>query len=243
MSLDSSQLILAVLQFIPLIIAVVCHEYAHGWMAFKLGDPTAKNLGRLTLNPIRHIHWFGSVVLPALLTLAKLPVIGFAKPVPIDPNFFKKLFRDLMFVAIAGPIANFLIAAMALIAWYGLDSQFQIITQFNREISDREILNNGILLLAFGLNFTVLVNIILGLFNLIPLPPLDGSRILTFFLPQSARFFMLRIERFAFFFLLGIVFLNIVLESIFSLEISPIASLLLPVLEWVEVRLLGVSHF
>ncbi len=243
MNLDSTQIVFIALQFIPLIFSVVCHEYAHGWMAFKLGDPTAKDLGRLTLNPIKHIHWFGSIVLPILLALAKLPVIGFAKPVPINPNYFKNLFRDLVLVAIAGPITNFVIAAIGLIVWYGLDSQFHIIMQFNRDISNQEILNSGVLLFALSLNFTVLINIILGLFNLIPIPPLDGSRILTFFLPERARFFMLRIERFAFFFLVGIVFLNILLENFLNLKFSPIASLLLPVLEWVEMNLLGVRLF
>ncbi len=213
--------------------AVVCHEYAHGWVALKLGDPTARALGRLTLNPIKHLHWFGSIVLPTLLALLKLPVIGFAKPVPINPGYFARFFRDLMLVAIAGPVANFLLAALALLGWHALGSQYPLIYRLEY-LPEEALFRDGVLMLALGLNFSVLINMILGLFNLIPIPPLDGSRILTFFLPDRGRSLMLRCERF------GLVFLLVFVFASAFLDLRIIGGLFLPVLEWVEVTLLGV---
>ena len=235
MSFDLPQIALTAVSFIPLIIAVVCHEYAHGWVAFRLGDSTAKLQGRLTLNPLKHIHWFGSIVLPVSLALLRITPIGFAKPVPIDPRYFRNFFRDFMLVAIAGPLTNFSIAAVALFAWHGLDSQLHFIQQLNENtITDEEIVRNGALLLAMGLNFTVLINILLGLFNLIPIPPLDGSRILMFLLPEQGRLFLLRVERFAFILLFGFV----AISAIFNLHI--LSNLFTPLLEWMEVHLLGL---
>ncbi|MBI1742462.1 site-2 protease family protein [Candidatus Acetothermia bacterium] len=235
MKFDLPQIALTAVSFIPLIIAVVCHEYAHGWVAFRLGDPTAKLQGRLTLNPLKHVHWFGSIVLPVSLALLRITPIGFAKPVPIDPRYFRNFFRDFMLVAIAGPLTNFAIAAVALLAWHGLDNQFNTIQQWNSIRSDEEFLRNGTLLLAMGLNVTVLINILLGLFNLIPIPPLDGSRILMFLLPEQGRLFLIRIERFALIILFGFVLMS----AIFNLHI--ISSLFKPIINWLEGTLLGVQ--
>ncbi|MDP8298073.1 MAG: site-2 protease family protein, partial [Candidatus Orphnella occulta] len=101
-----------ILQFVVLIFAITIHEFAHGFVAYKLGDPTAKYMGRLTLNPIAHIDPFGTIILPLLLTIAHIPPIGWAKPVPVDFMSLRNPKRDMLWVGLAGPAANFLLAAL-----------------------------------------------------------------------------------------------------------------------------------
>jgi Zn-dependent protease len=152
-----------------LIYSIVLHEAAHGYMANYLGDPTARFLGRLTLNPLKHIDPIGSVVLPALLTLSQSPFLfGWAKPVPYNPYNFQKggQYAEAL-VAFAGPGANFLLALV-----FGLVIR----------VSDMLALPGFVTEFAF---LVVLTNIMLGLFNLTPIPPLDGSKILSVLLPSS----------------------------------------------------------
>ena len=177
-----------VFQIIVLIFSAIFHEYAHGMMAYSLGDPTAKNAGRLTLNPIRHLDWFGSVLLPAVMVLSQLPfVFGWAKPVPYNPFLLKDRRWGEAKVALAGPASNLAIA-LAL----GLFIRFVPVS----------------LALSQFLAIAVLINIVLAIFNLVPIPPLDGSKILAAFLPERARSKFLSLERFGFIFVIIFVMLG-----------------------------------
>jgi Zn-dependent protease len=170
-----------ILNLLALTIAVVFHEVAHGYIAYRCGDPTAKYAGRLTLNPIAHIDVIGSIIIPGLLILAGSPfLIGWAKPVPINPIFFQNHYRDMMWVAIAGPLTNFSIATLCSILL-----KTPSIGHFSP-------------ILTYFLISSIYINIVLGVFNLFPIPPLDGSRILAFFSPQSLRNLLDKLEPYGF---------------------------------------------
>lgn len=157
---------------LPVLFAITVHEAAHGWMAYKLGDDTAKSLGRVTLNPLKHIHWFGTIVLPTLLLFLTGFVFGWAKPVPINWSKLKRPRRDMAFVALAGPMANFLM----ILFWAGA-------AKFGLFLVGKNLLwAKAIAYMGFaGIN----INLILMLLNLIPIPPLDGSRVLYSLLPPK----------------------------------------------------------
>ncbi len=164
---------------VALVPAIVLHEYAHGWTANRLGDPTAKLLGRLTLNPIKHIDPIGTIVVPGLLLFAYLSgwtrslfLFGWAKPVPVNFSRLNNPKRDMMLVAVAGPIVNVVLAfAVAQLIRSGLFAQWQEILQWALEL-----------------------NLVLAVFNMIPIPPLDGSRIVTGFLPNRLAYSYARLE-------------------------------------------------
>jgi len=165
-----STTIITIFSLIILLFSVIAHELAHGYVAYSLGDPTAKYEGRLTLNPLKHLDPFGSIILPLLLFIAGSPFLfGWAKPVPINPyNFTDKKYGEIK-VSAAGPASNILLAII-----FGLALRFipsAIIS-----------MNPGI---GIALTIIVFINIMLGIFNLIPIPPLDGSWILFSFLPDS----------------------------------------------------------
>ncbi len=169
MTIDATTVIFLV----ALIIAVVLHELAHGVVAYRLGDDTAKRAGRLTLNPIKHMDPIGSFMLPLLGALSGLPVLGYAKPVPVNPARLRSPRRDMVLVALAGPGSNLLLAsAGALVARFTLPDPQATVDQW----SDLHVVTR------FAVAFA-LVNLFLGLFNLIPIPPLDGSRLVERFLP------------------------------------------------------------
>ncbi|MDD5071385.1 MAG: site-2 protease family protein [Patescibacteria group bacterium] len=189
------------LSIFALIISAVFHEYAHGWAAYKLGDPTAKDLGRLTLNPLAHLDIFGSVILPLLLVFSRSPVfIAWAKPVPFNPyNLRDQKYGELK-VAISGPGMNFLLAI-----FFGLLARFIAPAQLKQELVINFLggnyeallgqvqgsLINSIFVLSAIFCF---VNLILMVFNLVPIPPLDGSKILSAFLNYDLREKFLRLE-------------------------------------------------
>jgi Zn-dependent protease len=156
---------------LPVLFAITTHEAAHGWTAFKLGDNTAKSLGRVTFNPLKHIHWFGTIFLPILLLLFTGIIFGWAKPVPIDWKKLKHPRRDMALVALAGPFANFLM----LFFWAGA-AKFGLYLLTKHLLWARAIVYMGFA----GIN----INLILMLLNLIPIPPLDGSRVLYSLLPR-----------------------------------------------------------
>ncbi|MFO7591868.1 MAG: site-2 protease family protein, partial [Acidimicrobiia bacterium] len=157
----------AVILFGCLVVAVILHEISHGVAALWLGDDTAKRAGRLTLNPVPHIDPFGSLVLPALGALSGLPVIGYAKPVPVDPRRLRHPRRDMVLVSLAGPCSNFLLmAGAALVARWMFDQGRGLGGAIDATTSD------VLLEIVF---FFAIVNLLLGLFNLLPVPPLDGS--------------------------------------------------------------------
>ncbi|MFA7201992.1 MAG: site-2 protease family protein [Candidatus Paceibacterota bacterium] len=164
-----NQIIFGIFVYIVIVLSATFHEYAHGLMAFQLGDDTAKRMGRLTLNPIAHLDIFGTVIVPILFTLTAGSFIGWAKPVPYNPlNLSDKRFGSLK-VALAGPSANIAIAIIL-----GLLIRFS-----------GGMLMQGVVLEL--ISFITYVNIFLALFNLIPIPPLDGSKILFDLIPSSER--------------------------------------------------------
>jgi Zn-dependent protease len=200
--MNPNDIINIVLQIAALMTSVVFHEVAHGLVAYRLGDPTAKSQKRLSLNPIRHIDPIGTIVLPGILALMNAPIFGFAKPVPVNPNYFRHPHRGMMWVAIAGPITNFSLATLTYgVLWLLIQIDPQSITN----ILDFGIITGLMSQIAFFFIIFFIINIILGLFNLLPIPPLDGSRVLSYFLPDAGRQIMFQIERFGILIVLGLV--------------------------------------
>jgi len=177
--------LLPLLLYVPtMLLALTFHEYAHGWVANRLGDPTAKVLGRLSMNPLVHIDLFGTVLLPLLLIISKAPfVLGWAKPVPVDPYNLRHPRKDMIWVGLAGPTANFTLAFIAgmvirLLNFLGIGfhGPFEVIL---------------LILTVF-----VLINLVFAAFNLIPVPPLDGSRLVAGLLPLAWALPYVRLERY-----------------------------------------------
>ncbi|MFH1246569.1 MAG: site-2 protease family protein [Candidatus Liptonbacteria bacterium] len=205
-----------IFELIIFLFAVILHEVAHGLVAEHLGDPTARQAGRLTLNPLAHIDPIGSVLLPILLAIPALygaPTIifGWAKPVPYNQNNLKNPRSGAVKIALAGPITNLLIALI-----FGLFLRAAIGYQM------------GTLILPLGL--IIYINIVLGVFNLVPIPPLDGSKLLYLFLPQDQRGYriMAVLERYGFIVLLAFLFwgfgiVSYVANLIFSLIVGHVA--------------------
>ena len=167
----------AAILFGCLVVAVILHEVSHGVVALWFGDDTAKRAGRLTLNPIPHIDPFGSIILPALGALAGLPILGYAKPVPVNPARLRQPRRDMVFVSLAGPTTNFLLMGTAAIA-------ARMIAQGGPRVGGAIDVSTSNLLLEI-LFYFALVNLLLGVFNLLPIPPLDGSALLERLLPAE----------------------------------------------------------
>lgn len=182
----------AAVMALPLLFAITVHEAAHGWMARRLGDRTAEMLGRLTLNPIKHIDPIGTVLVPAILLLAGGFIFGWAKPVPVDPRNLAHPRRDMAAVAAAGPMANLLMALLwALIAKLGL-----VLTPTLPWV--------GVPLLLMG-KTGIFLNLILMVLNLLPLPPLDGGRVLVGLLPDRLADKVASIEPYGMFILVGLM--------------------------------------
>lgn len=214
-----------------LLLGVILHEYAHGYAAYRSGDHTAKNMGRLSLNPLVHIDLFGSILLPFLLILFGSNIIfGYAKPVPINPSYFRNLKKGLRFTSLAGPATNLLIAFIVG-SIYGLYLYIlRILFNFPAGAfiyagTGSEILNiiNQIFI------STIYINIFLAIFNFLPIPPLDGSKILATFLPDEAMYRFLSIGRFGFIFIFILLFLG---GRIFWRVISPIFNFFLNISLW-----------
>lgn len=182
--------------FVILIFSVIIHELSHGYVAYSLGDPTAKYAGRLTLNPLKHIDIFGSVILPGILILSSFIangsgiIFGWAKPVPINPYNFKDQKWGSLKVAVAGPASNILLAL-----FFGLIIRF---TPFEFFVSAQ-----GFFL---AISFVVKINIMLAVFNLLPVPPLDGHWILFRFLPESFEKLKFILQQYGFFILIFLIF-------------------------------------
>jgi len=178
-----------ILMILPLIVAVILHEVAHGYVAFKMGDPTARLAGRLTLNPIKHLDLFGSFLLPVILKLSGSPVIfGYAKPVPVNFANFRNFRKGTIWVASAGVLTNMILAVISA-------ALFQMLAATEISLAQSQ---PGLLagLLIQLLIYSVIINCVLALFNLIPIPPLDGSRIVAMLLPAALRTQYSRLERF-----------------------------------------------
>ncbi|MFH1611723.1 MAG: site-2 protease family protein [bacterium] len=196
--------IFIVFQLVILLMSVVIHEFSHGWMAYQLGDSTAKDFGRLTLNPIKHLDFWGSFVVPVMVYVFSYgrAIFGWAKPVPYNPyNLHDQKYGSAK-VAIAGPASNLLVALV-----FGLAIRFMPVN------------NAGLANLAQLFGFIVLINIILAIFNLVPIPPLDGSKILFTFLPKSADNVTKFLERYGMVILLFFIFFafDFILPIVFGL--------------------------
>lgn len=178
--------IISILCFIP---AIVFHEMAHGFAAWRLGDPTAKRQGRLSVNPLNHIDPFGTVILPGIMMLAGGPVFGYAKPVPYNPSYFKNPKTGDVIVGLAGPLANLLMAILAAVVSWLLYPTAQSLVLGNEAF---------LYFYALFLPMFALINLYLMFFNLIPIPPLDGSSIIALFVPRKYMRQYYQVQRYAF---------------------------------------------
>ncbi len=189
-----------------IIIALSFHEFSHGWMANRYGDPTAKNAGRLTLNPMAHLDIFGSLAL-------YLMGFGWAKPVPVDPRYLANPKRDMMWIALAGPVANLIVA---------------LISGILLSILLRMGLIGGQSALTMVLIMSLQINLVLAIFNFIPIPPLDGSRILGGLIPYKYQNELAKFEYYGPRILMGLIILSMFTRfNIFSVIISPIMTIFL----------------
>lgn len=184
----------AVYMLVGLIIGVIVHEYMHGYVAYRMGDTTAKRAGRLTLDPLAHIDPFGTLILPGILLLMSIMgyggfIIGYAKPVPINPFLFRKP-RGIIWVSLAGPLSNLALATVFI-------GVMKILT----------LIDGGTILdrIIYTCFYIAYINIILFVFNLIPIPPLDGSRIVGYFLRGEAKRIYNSLEPFGFFIIIAVV--------------------------------------
>lgn len=198
----------------PILAAIIFHEVAHGFVANKLGDPTAKFMGRLTLNPIAHIDPVGTVILPALLMLTGSPVFGWAKPVPINPANFKDPKRDMAISAAAGPITNVILAILSLFILKLLSASVAVFLP-----------SSFILPLTMMFRQSILINVVLAAFNLLPIPPLDGGRVLIGLLPHKQAVAYSRIEPYGFF-----IVIILLMTGIAGALINPLINLIFALL-------------
>ncbi|MBN1833003.1 MAG: site-2 protease family protein [Deltaproteobacteria bacterium] len=183
---------------VPIVFSIVLHEWAHGWMANRLGDPTAKNMGRLTLNPLPHIDMIGTVILPLVMLFLGGPVFGWAKPVPFNPHNFHRhidIRKGTMWVALAGPGSNLLLAFI-----------FSFILVLVNKFVPSSLVFVHVSLSELS-KAVIYLNLFLAFLNLIPIPPLDGSKVVMRFLPTEHYNLYLRLERY------GMIILIVLLVS------------------------------
>jgi Zn-dependent protease len=202
---------------LPVLIAITFHESAHGYVAWRLGDDTAYRQGRVTFNPLRHVDPFGTVLLPALLLLLRAPFLfGWAKPVPVAFGRLREPRRDMVLVAAAGPGINLALAAGSAIL-------FNILDLFPQPLA---------LWLAENLRHSVLINLILAVFNMLPLPPLDGGRVAVGLLPRPLAMRLARLERYGMLILIGVIFVLPMLGGQLGLNLNFFHYLIWTPVQW-----------
>lgn len=201
-----------IIQLPVLLFSVILHEFAHGWMAERHGDDTARIMGRLTFNPVPHIDLFGTIILPVLAVLTGAPVFGWAKPVPVNPYRLNNPHKDMIWVSLAGPVANLILAAVAASGMWLL-REYSVIPPMIA-ISLYELLK-----------LILVINVILPVFNLFPIPPLDGSKVLMGLLPPNLAYKYSQIEPYGFFIIIIMLYMGI-----FWRILGPIANIIIHLL-------------
>jgi len=216
MSFDPEVLVNATTWVIPVLLAITLHEAAHGWAAWRLGDDTAKRLGRVTANPIRHVDPLGTVVVPGMLFVIGAPFLfGWAKPVPVSFRRLHNPRRDMVLVAGAGPASNLLMAFASALLFHLVP----LLPEMAMEWTARTLQN------------LVVLNLLLAVFNMIPLPPLDGGRVAVGLLPRPLALPLARVEPYGFLILILGLFLVPYLAGQVGLDINPFAWIILPVVD------------
>ncbi len=215
------QHVIYVFQGIVFLFAISVHESAHAFTAWRCGDPTAKMLGRVSLNPIRHIDIMGTIIMPAICLFTGFPVIGWAKPTPVDPRNFGHEIRDDIFTSIAGPISNFLVATLAVICLMliSLSSPQASIIVKAAMLGYPGISNSALVPISVLLYQGMVINVLLGVFNLIPVPPLDGSHVVRHMLSERVRDIYDRVG------IVGLILLLLVGGNLLMAMMSPFISI------------------
>lgn len=203
---------------IPVIIAITFHEAAHGFVAWRLGDDTAYRMGRVTFNPLKHVDAFGTILLPALLLLMRSPFLfGYAKPVPVDFSRLRRPRRDMILVAAAGPGINLLLAIVS-------GALLHVVDVFSGDVKT---------VLARALWGSIYINVLLAVFNMLPLPPLDGGRVAVGLLPEGPARLLARLERWGIPILIVVLFVAPVAAAQFDVSFTPFRSVIMPIVQFV----------
>lgn len=239
-----NETLLTALALVPaLVIAIVFHEVAHGWTALALGDPTAKERRRLTLNPIRHVDPVGTLLVPGALALSGLPVFGWAKPVPVNQWRLNNPRFGMMAVAAAGPGTNLVLAAIGAVLLsvaIGLltptgDEALGVLSLLAEGYSPNVATGPGFV--VFALYFFILINVFLALFNLLPVPPFDGSHIVEGLLPRPAARVYAQLRPFGF----GLIFLLLLVIPWLFPGLGVVQRFVLPPVLWLQDRFLALA--
>jgi len=223
----SDTLMLAIVLIPGLVIAIVFHEVAHGWMAKLLGDPTAAEMKRLSLNPLRHVDPIGTVILPGILALSGAPVFGWAKPVPVVAGRLRNPRYGMMAVAAAGPGTNLILATVGAV----------LLGLIAGGISTRP--DGALELFLTGLNYFIVINIFLALFNLLPIPPFDGSHIVEGLLPREAARVYAKLRPLG----LPLLFLLLLVIPWLFPGLGIVEKVVLPPVEWAQRHFMQLALF